>query len=169
MLCALAALTAGNARAQAYPVKPMRIIVSTAAGGGSDFIARLLAQKLIESLGQQVIIENRPGAGGTLGIESGIRSAPDGYTLNLVTPSYSINPSLYNLDNEINEQTNLAAKYPEIVAKLKLLAEKMNAEVGGDNPSSRRPAGHVQNPKTLYQMEVDQPRGKNAEKPASKP
>ena len=97
VLCALAALTAGNARAQAYPVKPMRIIVSTAAGGGSDFIARLLAQKLIESLGQQVIIENRPGAGGTLGIESGIRSAPDGYTLNLVTPSYSINPSLYNL------------------------------------------------------------------------
>ena len=80
-----------------------------------------------------------------------------------------INPRLYNLDNEINEQTNLAAKYPEIVAKLKLLAEKMNAEVGGDNPSSRRPAGHVQNPKTLYPMEVDQPRGKNAEKPASKP
>ena len=79
-----------------------------------------------------------------------------------------INPRLYNLDTEINEQTNRAAKHPEIVAKLQLFAERMNAEIGGDNPSSRRPAGHVQNPKTLYPTEVDKPRGKNAEKPASK-
>ena len=78
------------------------------------------------------------------------------------------NPRLYNLDTEINEQTNLAATYPDIVAKLQRFAEKMNAEIGGDNPSSRRPAGHVQNPKTLYPTEVDKPRNKNAEKPASK-
>ena len=105
-LCAILLPAAGNARAQTYPVKPLRIIVSTAAGGGSDFIARLLSQKLTESLGQQVLVENRPGAGGTLGIESGIRSAPDGYTLNLVTPSYSINPSLYSLKfDPVNDYT----------------------------------------------------------------
>lgn len=82
---------------QAYPAKTVRIIVSSAAGGGSDFIGRLLAQKLGEALDQQVIVENRAGAGGTLGIEAGIRAAPDGYTLNLITPSYAINASLYNL------------------------------------------------------------------------
>lgn len=99
-------LTAGNALAQTYPLKPLRVIVSTAAGGGSDFIARLLAQKLTESLGQQVIVENRPGAGSTLGVEAGLRAAPDGYTLNLITPSYSINPSLYPLKfDPINDFT----------------------------------------------------------------
>ena len=86
-----------HAQAQNYPTKPVRIIVSSVAGGGSDFIARLLAQKLTESFAQQVIVENRPGAGSTLGFEAGLRSPPDGYTLNLVTPSYSITPSLYNL------------------------------------------------------------------------
>lgn len=93
--CALMSATA--AWAQVYPVKPLRIIVSTASGGGSDFIARLLAQKLTEALGQQVLVENRPGAGSTLGFEAGLRAPPDGYTLNLVTPSYSISPSLYSL------------------------------------------------------------------------
>ncbi len=82
---------------QPYPTKSMRIIVASVAGGGSDFIARLLAQKLGEALGQQVIVENRPGAGSTLGFETGIRAAPDGYTLNIITPSYAVNPSLYPL------------------------------------------------------------------------
>ena len=81
--------------AQQYPVKPMRIIVAAAPGGGTDFIARIVAQKLTESLGQQVIVENRPGAGSTLGFETGVRAAPDGYTFNMITPSWSINPSLY--------------------------------------------------------------------------
>ena len=91
------AVLAACAHAQHYPVKPVRIIVATVAGGGTDFIARLLAQKLTEPLSQQIIVENRAGAGSTLGIEAGIRATPDGYTLNVVTPSYSINPSLYNL------------------------------------------------------------------------
>lgn len=84
-------------QAQAYPAKPLRIIVSSTAGGGSDFIGRLLAQKLSEAVGQQVIVENRAGAGGTLGIEAGIRAVPDGYTFNVITPSYAVNPSLYTL------------------------------------------------------------------------
>jgi tripartite-type tricarboxylate transporter receptor subunit TctC len=91
------ALAGTTAFAQPYPVKPIRIIVASTPGGGADFVARLIAPKLTESLGQQVIVENRPGGGSTLGYEVGLRSAPDGYTFNLITPSYSINPSLYPL------------------------------------------------------------------------
>src|ERR1043166_7077950 len=83
------------APAQQYPVKPIRIIVATAAGGGTDFVARLMGQKITDALGQQVVVENRPGAGSTVGIESGLRAAPDGYPFNMITPSYAINPSLY--------------------------------------------------------------------------
>src|SRR5687767_5330506 len=97
-LAALAAIaTAPHVCAQQYPVKPIRIIVAAAPGGGTDFIARIVGQKLTESLGQQVIVDNRPGAGSTLGFEAGVRAAPDGYTLNMITPSWSINPSLYPL------------------------------------------------------------------------
>ncbi len=97
MACVLLLVAALPVCAQSYPTKTVRIIVAATPGGGTDFIARLLAQKLTEVLGQQVIVENRAGAGSTLGIEAGIKAAPDGYTFNLVTPSYSINPSLYNL------------------------------------------------------------------------
>jgi tripartite-type tricarboxylate transporter receptor subunit TctC len=85
-------------RAQAgFPSKPLRIVCPFAPGGGSDFIARVAAVKLGERLGQSVLIDNRPGAGGTLGTEIGIRSAPDGYTLLLVAGSYTVNPALYKL------------------------------------------------------------------------
>jgi len=85
------------AAAQSYPSKPIRLIVATTAGGGSDFVGRLLAGKLTEPLGQQVIVDNRAGAGSTLGYDLGMRAAPDGYTLTVITPSYAINPSLYPL------------------------------------------------------------------------
>ena len=75
----------------------MRIIVPFAPGGGSDFIARFTAQRLTETLGKQVIVENRPGAGGLLGIEAGVRADPDGYTLILIASSYTVNPALYRL------------------------------------------------------------------------
>jgi len=71
----------GNAAAQSYPAKPVRIIVPTSPGGGNDFVARHVAQKLGERLGQQFIVENRPGAGGTIGTAQAARAAPDGYTL----------------------------------------------------------------------------------------
>ena len=86
------------ALAQTYPTKPVRIVVPFAPGGGSDFIARFMAQRLTESLGSQVIVENKPGAGGVLGIEQGIKSAPDGYTLTLIASSYTVNPSIYKLN-----------------------------------------------------------------------
>ena len=83
--------------AQPYPAKPVRIIVPFAPGGGSDFIGRFAAQRLTEALGRQVLVENRPGAGGLLGIEAGVRAEPDGYTLILIASSYTVNPALYKL------------------------------------------------------------------------
>jgi tripartite-type tricarboxylate transporter receptor subunit TctC len=92
--------------AQEYPAKPVRIVVPFAPGGGSDFIARFMAQRLTESLGKQVIVENKPGAGGVLGIEAGIKSPPDGYTLTLIASSYTVNPSVYKLNfDPVNDIT----------------------------------------------------------------
>jgi tripartite-type tricarboxylate transporter receptor subunit TctC len=83
--------------AQTYPSKPVRIIVPFAPGGGSDFIARFTAQRLSSSFGSQVIVENKPGAGGLLGIEQGVKAEPDGYTFTLIASSYTVNPALYPL------------------------------------------------------------------------
>jgi tripartite-type tricarboxylate transporter receptor subunit TctC len=77
------AFVASGATAQSYPVKPVRIIVSTSPGGGNDFVARLAGQKLGDRLGQQFIVENRPGAGGTIGTAQAAKAPPDGYTLHL--------------------------------------------------------------------------------------
>jgi tripartite-type tricarboxylate transporter receptor subunit TctC len=83
------------ARAQTYPARPVRLIVPAAAGNTSDILARLLGQWLAERLGQPFIIENRPGAGTNIGTEAVVRSAPDGYTLLLITPANAINATLY--------------------------------------------------------------------------
>jgi tripartite-type tricarboxylate transporter receptor subunit TctC len=78
---AVALAISGAAAQDAYPAKPIKLIVPLAAGGGIDFTARTIAQKLSEVLGQQVVVENQGGAGGTLGINAVVRAAPDGYTL----------------------------------------------------------------------------------------
>lgn len=78
------------------------------------------------------------------------------------------NPRLYNLDQEIDERTNLAAQHPDIVAKLTALAEKMAAEIGGNEPKSRRPPGEAENPVTLYPTS-DKPKAKNSPKASTKP
>jgi tripartite-type tricarboxylate transporter receptor subunit TctC len=89
-------LFAGNAFSQTYPTKPIRLIVSYGPGGGSDVTGRILAHHLTERIGQQVVVENRLGAGGSIGTEVVVRSAPDGYTLLLGSPSeIAINPVLY--------------------------------------------------------------------------
>lgn len=85
------------ARADEYPTKPIKLIVPFSAGGGNDAIARTLGQLLSDSLKQPVVVENRPGAGGKLGVEQGLKAEPDGYTLTLISNSYSVNPSLYTL------------------------------------------------------------------------
>jgi tripartite-type tricarboxylate transporter receptor subunit TctC len=84
------------ARAQAYPSRPVRIIVGQAAGSGSDTAARLIGQFLSERLGQQFVIENRPGAAGNIATEAAVRSPPDGYTLLLVNTANAINATLYD-------------------------------------------------------------------------
>jgi tripartite-type tricarboxylate transporter receptor subunit TctC len=80
---------------QAYPSKPVRIIVPFPAGNATDIVARLVGQSLSERLGQSFIIDNRPGAGGNIGTEAGAKSPSDGYTLLLVSPSAAISPALY--------------------------------------------------------------------------
>ena len=105
-LFAGACLSASTAVAQTWPTKPVRIVAPFAPGGGTDFIARVAAQKLSEAMGQQFIVDNRPGAGGTLGAELGIKSPPDGYTFVLIAGSYAVNPSLFKLSfDPVNDIT----------------------------------------------------------------
>jgi tripartite-type tricarboxylate transporter receptor subunit TctC len=84
------------AMAQAYPTRPVRIIVATSAGGATDILARLLGQWLSERLGQPFVIENRPGGGGNIGTEAVAKAAPDGYTLLLVNSANAVNAALYD-------------------------------------------------------------------------
>src|SRR3954467_15288738 len=83
------------ARAQTYPNRPVRVIVPFGSGGGTDIVARLIGQWLSERLGQQFVVENRPGAGGNLGTETVVRATPDGYTLALIGAPSAINATLY--------------------------------------------------------------------------
>jgi tripartite-type tricarboxylate transporter receptor subunit TctC len=95
-LLVLAIVAATSAVAQPYPSKPVRTVVAFAAGGTTDILARIYAQKLSAATGQQFVVENRTGAGGTIGTEAVVRSAPDGYTINFgSTSSLAVSPNLY--------------------------------------------------------------------------
>ncbi len=97
-LCVVAAtcgLTA-NVHAQAYPSKPIRVVVPFPAGGTSDILARTLGHKLTEEWGQQVVVDNRAGAGANIGAEVAAKAPPDGYTLFVMSTAHTINPSLYS-------------------------------------------------------------------------
>jgi tripartite-type tricarboxylate transporter receptor subunit TctC len=95
-LAAVLLAWAGGPAAQTYPVKPVRLVIPYPPGGGSDTIGRPLAQKIAEGLGQQVVVENRGGANGNIGMEAVARSAPDGYTLVFaLSAQLAINPGLY--------------------------------------------------------------------------
>ncbi len=91
-ICAIAG--GAPAAEQAYPTKPIRFIVPTAAGGGSDLIARALGQKYTQAWGQQVVVDHRPGAGMTIGIDLVAKATPDGHTVIIVNPSHAINSTL---------------------------------------------------------------------------
>jgi tripartite-type tricarboxylate transporter receptor subunit TctC len=87
---------AGPAKAQDYPSKPIRLVVPFAAGGATDVLARLVGERLTASLGQQVVVDNRPGAGGNIGSDIVARAEPDGYTILMgAVGTHAINPSLY--------------------------------------------------------------------------
>ena len=91
----LLALASASATAQSYPVKPIRLIAPSSPGSAVDMIARIVGQKLGEQLGQQVLVDNRAGAGGNLGAEIAAKAPADGYTLFMVTSTFAINVSLY--------------------------------------------------------------------------
>ena len=88
--------TTGIAYAQGYPAKPLRMVVASAPGGGTDFVARVLSRPLSERLGQSVVIDNRGGAGGTLGTDIVAKAPPDGHTLLVVFVNFAIHASLYD-------------------------------------------------------------------------
>lgn len=92
---ALLTLTQGQALAQAYPTKPVKIVVPFGPGGFTDVVARILGVKLGESLGQSVVIENKPGAGSMIGTDQVAKSAPDGHTLVIVSSTHIISPWIY--------------------------------------------------------------------------
>ncbi len=95
LITALILLSALPAFAQDYPSKPVRIIVPFAPGGGTDLSARVIAQKLSESLGTNFLVENRPGAAGIVGTAAVAKSKPDGYTMLVVSSSHAMNPAMY--------------------------------------------------------------------------
>jgi len=112
--CALA-LAAGAASAQSFPTKPVRLIIGSPPGGGNDIVGRILAQKLSESLGQHVIVDNRGGANGIIGMELVAKAAPDGYTMYMGTAGHlSVNPALYpkmpfNIDRDFTPLTQVVS------------------------------------------------------------
>jgi tripartite-type tricarboxylate transporter receptor subunit TctC len=138
------------ARAQAYPTRPVRLIVPFAPGGSPDIIARLMGQWLSERLGQPIIVDNRPGAGGNIGTEIGVRAPPDGYTLLMALSVNAINPAVYdNLPfNFIRDTATVASiastplimevnpsvparTVPEFIAYAKANPGKINMASGG--------------------------------------
>jgi len=115
------------AQAAKYPTKAIRMIVPFAPGGGTDIVGRVIAMKMSEMLGQSVIVDNRPGAGGTVGTETAVRANPDGYTLIMVSGSYATNAAIYKLNYDpiadiqpiavIGESVFIVALHPTVAAK----------------------------------------------------
>lgn len=103
-----------QAHAQTYPAKPIRLLIPTAAGGGPDTIGRALAQKLTDTFGQTVVVDNRAGASGAIALDLGRLAAPDGYTLNIFSVSQIIRPLLfrvpYDLERDFAPITQLSAQ-----------------------------------------------------------
>lgn len=114
-LAALAALgMSGIASAQQYPSRPVRLIVPFAPGGGTDILARVIGQKLAESLGQQFVVDNRAGAGGNIGAELTAKAARDGYTIMMVSASYSVNAAIYKLSFDPVKDLNAVAQVASV-------------------------------------------------------
>jgi tripartite-type tricarboxylate transporter receptor subunit TctC len=120
-IAGLLAAVATSAFAQGYPTKPAKVIVPYPPGGPTDIVARVVSQKLSDQMGQQFIVENRPGAGGNIGAEAVAKSPGDGYTLLVATTAHAINPSLfknlgYNLTKDFAPVSQLTGGPLVIVA-----------------------------------------------------
>jgi len=119
LLAVMAFMAPGVVAQEKYPTRPIRLVVPFAPGGGADISARTIAQKLTERFGQQVVADNRPGAGGNIGAELVLKAPPDGYTLLLVSSSYGANPALYKLSFDpvtAFEPITLVSQQPFILA-----------------------------------------------------
>jgi tripartite-type tricarboxylate transporter receptor subunit TctC len=99
------------ARAQAYPARPVRLIVGWPPGGVADLFGRLMGQLLLERLGQQIVVENRAGAGGNLAVESVLKAAPDGYTLLMIGSNNAWNVTLYEPQFQFSPRHRARRKY----------------------------------------------------------
>src|SRR5215510_3041095 len=143
-------IAVGVAQAQEkYPTKPIRLMVPFPPGGQTDVVARIVAQKLGEAFGQTVVVDNRPGGGGTIGTEIAVRAIPDGYTMLQISTSYTANAALYKLPYDprndivpvvmIGEIANMVAVTPagplksvrELIAFAKANPGKINFGSGG--------------------------------------
>jgi tripartite-type tricarboxylate transporter receptor subunit TctC len=154
MLLAGAALAslAGRTEAQTWPARPIKLVAPFAPGGGSDFTSRLVAEKLTARLGQTMLVENKPGAGGNLGAEAAIKSLPDGYTYLTISGSYAINsilhkPSFDSLNDivaigQFTDEPTVLCVNPAVPAKtLKDLVELCKREPGKLSYGSSGPGG----------------------------
>jgi len=125
-------VSARRAAAADYPTRPIRFLVAYSPGGATDIIARLIGQRLSERLGQQFVIENKPGAGNNIGTEAAVNAEPDGYTVLLVNPANYINTSLYaNLKfNFVNDIAPVASfnRVPNVMTVNKDVPAKTVAE-----------------------------------------
>jgi tripartite-type tricarboxylate transporter receptor subunit TctC len=151
----------GSAFGQAYPSKPIRFVVSFPPGGSADLVARSIAPRMAERFGQQVLVENRPGAGGNIGVEAVAKAAPDGYTIGLAAAgALSVNSSLYssmpfNPEKDLAPITALAmipfflVAHPSQAPSLKALIETAKARPGslsyghGGNGSAMHLSGEL--------------------------
>ena len=129
-IVALLATVATSVLAQGYPAKPARVVVPYPPGGPTDIVARVVSQKLSEQMGQQFVVENRPGAGGNIGAEAVAKSPGDGYTLLVATTAHAINPSLfkglgYNLTKDFAPVSQLTSGPLVIVANPSLPAKSV--------------------------------------------
>ncbi|MEY2685540.1 MAG: hypothetical protein RJA09_2685, partial [Pseudomonadota bacterium] len=109
----------GTAQAQAWPSKPIKLIVPYAAGGPADSLARMLATHMQTTLGQPVVVDNKGGAGGTIGVDATVKAAPDGYTIALVAPGPLAGmPNLSKTPYTLDDMAFLApvAKIPSVIA-----------------------------------------------------
>jgi len=116
---ALLLASAGPTQAQQYPARPVRLVVSFPPGGAVDIVTRIVQPAMSAGLGQPVIIENRGGAGGAVGSEAVVRSAPDGYTFLVALSSHTINPILYRLNYDVERDlapVSLVASMPQLIA-----------------------------------------------------
>ena len=162
---ALSFAAAGAHAQDKYPTKPIRLLTAFAPGGGSDILARIISPPVSEALGQTVVVDNRPGGGGTLGAGITVRAEPDGYTIIIVSGSYGANAALHNLPYDsvtdispiilVGTTGLLATMHPSVPIKtLKELIAYANAHPGKLNFGSAGVGGLGHLAQELFQLQT---------------